>query len=182
MTLSNGHIYIPGEFADMSVDVTDPNNLLITTNSNQLQLVDISDPANMRMIFDQKKPAVIKLESPLPQIDRDYLTIDASNAGVILDGGKLKGGDGLLIYSSNNKVMGLQILHFLQNGIRVEGKENQIGGNRKTGIGPVGEGNLLSGNKLYGLYVGGRDQLAIGNLVGTDVTGTKANPTTTVYL
>ena len=70
MALNDGHIYIPGENADLSLDVTDPynpqfinridmenpinadtyGNLLITTNSSQLQLVDISDPSDIKLI------------------------------------------------------------------------------------------------------------------------------------
>ncbi len=127
-------------------------------------------------VFPPKKPTTIQLKSPLPEITTDSITIDASNAGVILDGSKLTTGNGLTIYSSYSKIMGLQILHFPQHGIEVQGRENQIGGSRKTGSGPIGQGNLTSGNRLYGIRVGGMDQVVVGNLVGTNASGTMAIP------
>lgn len=130
------------------------------------------DPA----VFPPDNPAVILLESPLPEIVADYLTIDASNAGVILDGNKLDNGCGLVLYSSNNRVMGLQILHFPMHGIDLEGSGSIVGGSREIGAGPLGQGNLLSGNWQYGIYVSGSNLQVKGNFIGVDSTGTTAMP------
>lgn len=127
-------------------------------------------------VFPADHPATILLESPLPEIVWDYLTIDASNAGVILDGGKLESGSGLLIYSFYNRIMGLQIVNFPQHGIDLQGGDSVIGGNRNEGIGPMGQGNLLSGNRWYGIRVGGFGQTLLGNYVGVDLSGEKAFP------
>ncbi len=125
-------------------------------------------------VFSPSQPATIQLASPLPAIDQGTITIDASDAGVILDGSQLESGSGLEFYSSNNIVKGLQIINFPENGIRVNGDSNQIGGNRLNGTGPLGEGNLLSGNGLNGIILYGNDNVISGNLIGTDVKGTSA--------
>ena len=59
-------------------------------------------------VFPVDNPSVIKVSSPGPiGINQGEITIDASNAGVILDG---EGGPevGLIVESSGNKVMGLK--------------------------------------------------------------------------
>ncbi|HOJ00173.1 MAG TPA: hypothetical protein PLL88_01025 [Anaerolineaceae bacterium] len=127
-------------------------------------------------IFSPSKPATIQPLSPLPAIEQSTFTIDASNAGVILDGSQLESGNGLEWYSSNSMVMGLQITNFPENGIRVNGDNNQIGGNRLSGEGPTGEGNLLSGNGINGIILYGNNNVISGNLIGTDVKGTSAFP------
>ena len=127
-------------------------------------------------MFPPKQPATIQLASPLPEINAGKIVIDASNAGVILDGSKLSSGIGLSIRSSFNKVMGLQILHFPEDGIRLDGESNQIGGNRQTGAGLTGQGNVISGNARNGIIIYGQNHVVIGNLVGSDVTGTQPLP------
>jgi titin len=129
-----------------------------------------------RSVFPPSKPKIIKLASPLPQIVLNHFTIDASNAGVILDGSQLKSGSGLYIFASYDKIMGLQIVHFPENGIKLQGDFNQIGGNRLTGSAPTGQGNLLSQNALNGVIIWGKKNVVIGNLVGTDVTGSRSLP------
>lgn len=127
-------------------------------------------------VFSPKNPGTILLESELPEINIDYLTIDASNAGVILDGSLLSEGNGLNIYSSHCKIMGMQILNFPGNGIQADGSWNQFGGSRAIGDGQIGQGNLLSGNGICGIVTGGWYTVVKGNLVGTDITGTKPYP------
>jgi len=127
-------------------------------------------------VFPADKPKTIALESPLPEIFWDHLTIDASNAGVILDGSKLESGNGLTIYSFYNRIMGLQIVNFPQHGIDLQGGGNVVGGNRNEGSGPMGQGNLSSGNGLYGIRIGGSNQTVLGNFLGVDITGEKPMP------
>lgn len=134
-------------------------NLTITFDSN---------------IFPPDQPVTIYLETALPAFDPAYLTIDASNAGVILDGSQLTHGYGLQLYSPFATVLGLQIHDFPEDGIRVDGSYSQIGGNRNIGKGPVGQGNQISGCH-NGILVNAPHTLIQGNLLGVDVTGTVGN-------
>jgi len=127
-------------------------------------------------VFPASHPSTIFLKSALPEVIVDGITIDASNAGVILDGSQQSPGIGLQIYASNSKIMGLQIINFSEQGIKIHGDNNQLGGNRLNGSAPTGEGNLISGNWNNGIYLGGKNNIVIGNLVGTDVSGTTAFP------
>jgi len=125
-------------------------------------------------IFPPADPATIYPRSELPPISCGNLTIDASSAGVIIDGSNVPGdwNSGLQVYSSNNKVMGLQIVGFAGSGIVVaQGAHNTIGGDRSTGSGPIGQGNLASGNGI-GINlcdVNTHDNVILGNLVGVEV-------------
>ena len=133
------------------------------------------DPA----IFPIDQPKMIRLDSALPAIGENYTTLDASNAGVILDGSNLTTGRGIYIKGSHCTVMGLQIYNFPEMGIEVEADYARIGGSREIGTGPVGQGNVISGNGMHGVFVSGFPgwHCAVsGNLIGTDVTGTKAVP------
>ncbi|NMC45256.1 MAG: hypothetical protein GYA52_00340 [Chloroflexi bacterium] len=128
-------------------------------------------------VFLPGKPATIQVLSPLPVIDQiNSITVDASNAGVIVDGSQLESGTGLEFYTSNSTIKGLQIIHFPENGMRINGDANQIGGNRLVGEGPIGEGNLLSGNGINGIILYGNNNVISGNLIGTDIKGTSAFP------
>jgi hypothetical protein len=129
--------------------------------------------------FPPARPITISLLSELPQVTQGQLTIDASNAGVILDGSNTPPGTtGLRLVSDGNAVQGLQILYFPTNGITIgNASHNRIGGDRTKGKGPLGEGNLLSGNVGCGVHIGGRDaettgNTVSGNLIGTDLSGT----------
>jgi len=133
-------------------------------------------------VFPPGDPATIQLknedeDSALPNVIQGGLTIDASNAGVILDG-RLISGDwviGLEIDSSGNIVRGLQFINFTGPGIALcGGSNNTIGGDRRIGKGPIGQGNLTSRNGIgIELCGSGSHNTIAGNIVGTDHTETK---------
>jgi hypothetical protein len=128
-------------------------------------------------VFPPKAPATIDVMTVLPHIKREGIVIDASNAGVILDGSRLSGPfeSGIEIESSSrgNTIRGLQIMNFPSCGIFASGNGgNIIGGDRSRGAGPTGEGNVLSRNRKSGIHIGNPNHNRIvGNLIGTDVTG-----------
>ncbi|MBV7332556.1 hypothetical protein KFU94_30880 [Chloroflexi bacterium TSY] len=130
-------------------------------------------------VFPPAAPVSITLASPLPWIITDTLTIDGSQAGVILDGSQLSEGSGLVIYSAMNvKVHGLQILHFPWDGITLTGGANHavIGGDRMIGAAPLGQGNLLSGNGDTGVWLQDKDtrnNKIMGNNIGVNMSGTQ---------
>jgi hypothetical protein len=131
------------------------------------------DPA----VFPPTSPVTITLTSQLPSITQGNLTIDASNAGVIVDGtGASAGEDGIFITSNGNTIKGLQILYFPEDGvvIRDGAQNNTIGGDRTVGAGPTGEGNVISGNR-GGVRIQGSGTMSntiIGNLIGLAADGT----------
>jgi hypothetical protein len=130
------------------------------------------DPA----VFPPNVPETIAVTSGLPQIRQGYLTIDASDAGVILDGSQLPRDTwipGLEIISDGNTIRGLQVINFTGTGLVVaRGRNNTIGGDRNTGAGPTGRGNLCGGNDFgIGLWDLASNNTVAGNLVGTDVSG-----------
>jgi len=88
----------------------------------------------------------------LPNLTQGGITIDASNAGVILDGSNTQGeANGLDIFSDSNTVMGLQIINFGATGISVcGGSHNVVGGDIQIGSGPSGQGNLIRNNGGHG--------------------------------
>ena len=109
-------------------------------------------------VFPPNTPTTITLTSGLPELSQGSLTIDASNAGVILDGSEMidpKFQYGLHILSNGNTIRGLQIVGFPFAGIALErgASHNLIGGDRGIGTGPQGQGNRISGNGSIGIGV-----------------------------
>jgi parallel beta-helix repeat protein len=109
------------------------------------------------------------------------LTLDASNAGVILDGTDVPGTwvAGLQIVSSDgNRIQGLHVTNFSGAAITINGdaRDNVIGGDPGVGVGPFGQGNLLSHSDMgIGLWwdgtTGASFNTITGNLIGTDAGG-----------
>jgi hypothetical protein len=128
-------------------------------------------------VFPPTNPVTIAVTTQLPSLVVGNVTIDASNAGVIVDGTDTPpGDDGFFITSNGNTIKGLQILHFGGDGVVIkEGAlNNTIGGDRTVGIGPTGEGNVISGNG-HGVRIEGSGTMSntiIGNYIGTDASGT----------
>jgi hypothetical protein len=129
-------------------------------------------------VFPPDAAATIFVESALPQLTQGHLTIDASDAGVVLDGSQLPEDSwitGVDILSDGNTIRGLQIINFTGVGIVVteRARNNTIGGDRNTGVGPIGQGNLSSGNDFgIGIWTDSAGNVVTGNLIGTDPTGT----------
>lgn len=134
------------------------------------------DPA----IFPPGSPVTIALTSgPFPTITQNNLTLDASTAGVILDGGTLAVGHGLHITSNGTVVQGMQIQYFPGDGVRLDGGAslNLVGGDvaskRNTVRGNDGAGVLIAGidtlnntvtrNSIYGNSGPGIDLVDGGN-------------------
>ena len=130
-------------------------------------------------VFPPDAPATISLSNGLPPLGLGYMTIDASNAGVILDGSNITVPEfqhGITITSDNNIVRGLQIVGFSDAGIGLYGQYNIIGGDRSIGDGPLGQGNLISGNHFgIGLWGETTSRNTIrGNYIGITLDGTAA--------
>lgn len=128
-------------------------------------------------VFPAAAPATIRLAGPLEFPAWGHTTVDASNAGVILDGSVYwsRGGGAIALPSDGNTIRGLQIVGFpISHGISIAGNHNTIGGDRTRGSGPLGEGNLISGNADSGIEITGSYNVITGNLVGTDLSGTKS--------
>jgi len=131
-------------------------------------------------VFPPTSPVTITLQTELPHIYCGNLTIDASDAGVILDGSEMVGGVALDVPSGNNVIRGLQIVNFAHCGMNLSqsfSSNNIIGGDRSVGRGPLGQGNLVSGcgsGTGAGIFIGGSNNVVSGNFIGTDVTGRRA--------
>ncbi len=134
------------------------------------------DPA----IFPKETPQTILIETPLPFLTQGSLTINATDAGVILDGRQIEADNteentyfsGLVITSNGNTIKGLIILNFPGNGITVlNSTGNTIGGYGENCTFPC---NVLSGNGFNGILVLDSSQTTIqGNFIGIDPSGSE---------
>jgi hypothetical protein len=133
-------------------------------------------------VFPPTSPKAIAVGSPLPALAKNNLTIDASAAGVILDGSFAPAyTNGLVVRADNCVIRGLTIQNFTSNGILVEAgaSNNTVGGDRGIGTGPNGQGNLIVANSGSGIEIKGvgADYNSLrGNLIGIERTGRFAQP------
>jgi hypothetical protein len=129
------------------------------------------DPAR----FPLSGSVTISLQQELPVLWQGRMTIDASDAGVIIDGAEIPGGwsTGITISSDRNVIMGLQIVNFAGSGIALcTTSHNTVGGDRTLGGGPIGRGNLISANSIgIDLCDQGTGNVITGNLIGTHADG-----------
>ncbi len=129
--------------------------------------------------FPPGSPQTIRPATNLPKITANNLTIDASNAGVILDGNNRADSVGLWIEGASGvTIRGLQIVRFDHGVVMWEGATNcVIGGDRAVGSGPVGQGNLIADSRITGILIqdeGTDSNLVAGNLIGVNLQGTAA--------
>jgi hypothetical protein len=125
-------------------------------------------------IFPPDTPVTLLLSSSLPELNQGNITIDASNAGVILDGSKITTPElvhGIVISSDNNAIRGLQIIGFSDAGIAlINGAQyNVIGGDWNAGDRRTGQSNLISANGNFGIGLWGEDtsfNTIEGNMIG----------------
>src|SRR3989304_5233448 len=128
-------------------------------------------------IFPPDAPATIAVTSGLPELNQGNISIDASDAGVILDGSNVtiqEFVNGISISSDNNIIRGLQIVGFSGAGIGLNGgaQYNLIGGEQNVGVRAwAGQGNLISGNHFgVGLWDETTSHNMIkGNFIGSNL-------------
>jgi len=119
-------------------------------------------------VFPKNDPQTIRLNRELPMFTAGNITLDASDAGVILFAGDLEdGASGLKIRSDNNIILGLEIIGFPDFGIMIEntGANNTIGG-----VNP-GEGNTIGWMNRNGIAIFGDNNTIINNHIGVDSDG-----------
>jgi len=145
---------------------------LLDAESGDTIIFDVS-------VFSPDAPVTIYVTNPLPPIMKGNIIIDASNAGVILDGSRMPGDEFascLEVHSNSNTVRGLQIMNFSPGaGINISGgvQNNTIGGDRHIGAGPTGQGNLVCRGDI-GIALGDNGtsfNTITGNIVGRDASG-----------
>jgi len=124
-------------------------------------------------VFPTTNPTTIAVQGgELPALQHGTITVDASDAGVILYGGDLGNYEtGLRINSDGNTIYGLEIQNFPGDGIQVNGWGNTIGGPDS------GQGNILHDNGQTGIRLysyGTQGNTVQGNIVGADRSGMSA--------
>ena len=110
-------------------------------------------------VFPSDDPEIIYLQSPLPGIVQGYVTVDASMAGVILDGSNILGDweSAIQVLSNSNTIRGLTLTNLSGAAIQISGGqdnliEGNVAGNSDYGIGLWGAN--ASGNRIIANYLG----------------------------
>lgn len=118
---------------------------------------NIGDTINFdTSVFSPDQPNIIYLQSVLP-INKDNLTIDASNAGVILDGNRIPEiVDAIYIISNNTTVSGFLLRNFTGSAIHISGGQNNLIKDNVIGSsdGGIGLWGGASNNTITGNYIG----------------------------
>ena len=199
ITITGHELYLPLVLCNHT---TSPRTIVVTSSPRTVVVTSLDDsgPGTLRQAlldaqpadvitfdsstFPPTSPVTISLQSELPEITANDLTIDASNAGIVLDGSEVSGGlyagSGLVINGANGvTIRGLQILNFPGDGVFLLGSTTNatIGGDRLTGTAPLGQGNLISRNGGNGIELFGSGTTGnrmMGNYIGTDLTGSVA--------
>ena len=180
----------PRSASDAAEPPVPENTLVVTTTADsgagslRQALIDATADDTITFdtfVFPPASPATISLQSELPNIYQGNITLDASNAGVVLDGQNIPPGyfRCLVVSSNGNTIRGFQIVNCRFDGILLANASNNvIGGDRGVGSGPLGQGNLISGTGGHGIqiYSDSRNNRVSGNLIGTDLAGTGARP------
>lgn len=111
------------------------------------------------LAFPPDNPKVIHLESTLPRLVQGNVTVDASNAGVIIEGSKISNGwnSAIQLLSNGNIIRGFQIANFSGAAIQISGGqnnhiENNVIYSNDFSIGLWG--TMTSGNEIKGNFLG----------------------------
>jgi hypothetical protein len=124
-------------------------------------------------VFPTEDPTVIYISDTIKLERANNITLDASNAGVIIDGSKLQPNtNGICIQTSGNVIKGFQLQNLPTNSISLNSPDNIIGGSRVNGKGPSGEGNVIinsGGIMISGEYT--TDNIIVGNNIGVENDG-----------
>jgi hypothetical protein len=147
----------------------------------------ISFDATVFSLTNSNAATVINVQSELPPLSHNGVTIEAQDRRVTLNGSGAPSANGLVITGNSNVVHGLTIVGFSNSGILIKNgaKSNVIGGNRSTGVGPNGQGLRISNNGSAGVYISGLgtdSNLVKGCWIGLTASGKAALPNLTGVL
>ena len=125
------------------------------------------DPA----VFPPTTGAAISLFSPLPELNRGYVTLDGRGANVTLNSCGPVCGSILNVTSDGNTIMGLHFQNSGSDGIFINASYNQIGGP------DANMGNSIGGSERMGIRIWlGHDNVVQNNWIGMDASGANAMP------
>lgn len=165
LTLREAILVAVGELAIADLDPEEADNVRGAAGAESADTIvfDVT-------VFAPSEPATIVVVSPLPALSSGGDSVDASQAGVIVDGG-YQTFDCLRVDSAANAIRGLEIQGCLTAVVvRRHAQSNVIGGVEE------GEGNVISANDQGVLLAGEgtNSNQVVGNLIGTDARGKEA--------